>query len=361
MRPVRSLMPGWGATIILSLLGCATLPAQTNRITHAVSDVQRTPLQGNVHFKAQPQFDRGVADPDLQLAYMTLLIKKSPAQQAELDQLLADQQNPSSPRYHEWLSPEQYADRFGASPSDVQTIVDWLTQQRFSVHEVAPTRSYIAFGGSAATVGTAFQTEIHRYEVNGVMHYANATEPSVPEAFADLVLGIHGLDDFRPEPPHAAGKALPDSNAVQPAFQPPQYLTPYYVASLYDVISLCQPNQCGQNLAILGQTDISQQDIALFRQNMGLRPLNLAPILVPYSPDPGKSAADLPEAEMDIEWSGAMAPYATVTYVYSQDVYTSAQYAITHNVAPVMSYSYGECEKQASPSRTFAVRGVREG
>ena len=38
-----------------------------------------------------------------------------PAQQAALDRLLADQQTPSSPNYHKWLTPEQYADRFGLS------------------------------------------------------------------------------------------------------------------------------------------------------------------------------------------------------------------------------------------------------
>jgi uncharacterized protein (TIGR03437 family) len=67
-------------------------------------------------------------------------------------------------------------------------------------------------------------------------------------------------------------------------------------------------------------------------------------ILVPNTKDPGISTSDLPEADLDLEWSGATAPHATLVYVYSYDVTDAVQYVIDQNLAPVLSVSYGLCE-----------------
>ena len=45
--------------------------------------------------------------------------KPSPAQSATLAQLLEDQQNPASPQYHAWLTPEEFGDRFGPGANDL--------------------------------------------------------------------------------------------------------------------------------------------------------------------------------------------------------------------------------------------------
>ena len=64
---------------------------------------------------------------------MTLALKPSPSQQADLDKLLAEQQDPSSSNYHHWLTPDEYADRFGASSDDINKMVAWLGQQGLTV------------------------------------------------------------------------------------------------------------------------------------------------------------------------------------------------------------------------------------
>ena len=64
--------------------------------------------------------------------------------------------------------------------------------------------------------------------------------------------------------------------------------------------------------------------------------------------DPGVTG-DVIEADLDLDWSGAIAPNATIVYVYSTDVVTSIEYAIDQNVAPVMSMSYGQCEQTGAP------------
>ena len=53
---------------------------------------------------------------------------------------------------------------------------------------------------------------------------------------------------------------------------------------------------------------------------------------------------DIGEADLDIEWSGAVARGAQIIYVNSTDTFTSFYYAVDNNTAPVLSLSYGECE-----------------
>jgi subtilase family serine protease len=136
-----------------------------------------------------------------------LPLARSAAQQADLDQLLLAQQNPRSPRFHQWLTPEQFADRFGASRTDVAQIQRWLQAQGFTLDYTARSRTYLSFSGTAHQVQIAFHTEIHRYRVGGQMHYSNASDPSIPEAFAGLVAGMRGLDDFYPQPLVRGGAA----------------------------------------------------------------------------------------------------------------------------------------------------------
>src|SRR5438477_152565 len=69
-------------------------------------------------------------------------------------------------------------------------------------------RDYIMFSGTAGQVERAMRTEMHRYQIRGEMHYANATEVSLPESVAPLVAAIHGLHDFRPQPPQRRVTAM---------------------------------------------------------------------------------------------------------------------------------------------------------
>ena len=75
----------------------------------------RVILRGSVHPKAVLQNDQGPVDPFMKIEYTTLALRRSDRQQADLDGWLEDRQDSSSPNYHKWLTPEQFADRFGAS------------------------------------------------------------------------------------------------------------------------------------------------------------------------------------------------------------------------------------------------------
>src|SRR5882724_9238617 len=91
-----------------------TMIAAALALSTALQAQSRRTIAGHVHPLANPQHDRGALDGGARLHRMTLFLKRSPSQQWELDQLTEKQQDLTSPLYHQWLTPEQFADRFGA-------------------------------------------------------------------------------------------------------------------------------------------------------------------------------------------------------------------------------------------------------
>ena len=330
-----------GCLLVLTLSLAHALRAE-DRIILAVDDSRRATLPGSVTPRIQSGTDLGPADPSLDLPYVTLVLKPSSSQQADLDQLLAQQQDPSSPNYHRWLTPEQYADRFGVSQSDIDKIVSWLSQHGLTLKSVARSRNAIAFGGAAGQIGSAFGVQIHRYNVGGELHYANSADPTIPVAFQGAVLAIRGLHDFRLKP-RLRPSAHPRDN-----LQGAEQLAPDDIATIYNITPLYNAgiDGSGQKLAIVGQTDIFISDIEQFRRHFNLPVNDPTVILIPGSPDPGvqSNSGDLGEADLDLEFSGAIARNATIYFVNSTYVENSLSYAITDNVAPIVSTSYGDCE-----------------
>lgn len=202
---------------ILPLLASSLCFAvQPDRITSPIDSGQLVPLQGNMHGLAQPRFDLGRTDSAQVLYGVTLVFHPSAAQQADLNNLLAQQQQRSSPNYHKWLTPAQFADRFGMTQADINRVTTWLESQGFTVTSVANSRNQISFDGTVAQVETVFATQIHNYLVDGVIHFANATNPSVPAALASSVGAIGHLHNFSPKPRAIVRRLSP--NAADPHF-----------------------------------------------------------------------------------------------------------------------------------------------
>ena len=174
--------------------------AQQDRITSVIDAAQTVALRGSVSPLAQPQNDLGPLDPSMKLTYVTMLLRPSAAQEAALKQLLAEQQDPSSPNYHKWLTPEQYGERFGLSHADIATINHWLRAQGFGIAEVARGRNWIAFSGTVRQIEQVFHTQIDRFTVDGEERFANITDPSIPKALEGIVSGFRGLNNFKAKP-----------------------------------------------------------------------------------------------------------------------------------------------------------------
>jgi len=353
------------AACFSAVCAAAALP---DRVAPPIDGNQTVILPGHIPPRAQAQYDQGRVEPSFKLGYMTMMFKPSAEQQAALTQLLADQQDPNSPHYHQWLTPEQYAARFGMSRKDLRTVSTWLRSQGFGVLQVARGGNWIAFRGTADQVERAFHTEIHRYKVNGEEHFANASNPSVPKALGDVVQGFRGLNNFGLRPMglkelSLGGKMLPVIFHHQYTAGGQHFLSPDDIATIYDIKPLYTAgyNGTGQKLVIVGQTDIYTVDIDQFRAGFGLAKNDPTQILAATCSDPGVTG-DLVEADLDLEWSGAIARNATVIYVKCDTnthdgVLTSAQYAIDNDLAPVISMSYGLCESDTGSSFISIMEG----
>jgi subtilase family serine protease len=332
-----------------------------DRITQTLNSSSTLALPGTVSPLAKAQFDTGRANASTRLTGMTMYFKPSAEQQAALDALVQAQQTPGSPLYHQWITPAQYASQFGLSSGDLASVETWLEQQGFSVDRVAASRNAVAFSGTVAQVESAFQTQLHHYNINGVTHTANASALSLPSALAGVVLSVRNISDFRPHPLHR----LHGASAVSPQYDfgsgssAQHFLAPGDFATIYDLNPLYSAGDTGngKTIAITGQSAIESSDVTNFQKASALTQKAPTVTLVPSS---GTSAVDdtngdEDESDLDVEWSGAIATGATINFVYvgnnsNYSVFDSLQYAIDNDLAPVVSISYGACEADFSTS-----------
>ncbi len=307
-------------------------------------------MSGAINPRIRLQDDRGPVETGLRLSQLNLEFRRTPEQRAALDRLLAELQDPSSPNFHKWLTPQEFGARFGASAENLNRVVEWLRSEGFEVTSTGRGRSFIFFSGTVLQVQNNFHTEIHRYQVGGKTHYAPAIPPSIPADLADLVAGIRGLDDFVLETSGHAHPLSTESNGSHA-------LAPGDISSIYNLPGLATTGT-GLTIAVVGASAVDLSDIRQFRAKFQL-PAN-DPKLVQAGDDPGTVSAAMLEADSDIEWAGGVAPAASIIYAYATDVLAAAQYAIDQNLAPILSMSFAGCEADVSPSDATFYRDLAQ-
>jgi len=341
--------------------------APQSRIVEAIDDARVTAVHGSGRRMAESALDRGRLDGSTQLHNVSIMFKLSPAQQRELDVLLAQQQDDTSPNYHKWLTRQQYGDRFGMTLTDIAKVSGWLVSRGFTIDRVSGGRTQISFSGAAAQLESAFHTEIHEYDVNGDKRFANASELSVPAALAGLVLDIRGLNNFWPKPRHTAVQRMESSPRLN-ASGGVHLLAPEDFATIYDLKDLYDQgiDGTGQTIAVVGQIAVDMSDITRFRAAAGLSTNNPTVVVVPGTGTPAfTNANDLAESDLDLEWSGAVAKNASIVFVTvgpgaNGGAFHSLFWALDPSatndpappLAPVISVSYGACE--AENGKSFA-------
>lgn len=374
-------------TCALSCALVATAVAQDTapaaRIVSPINDQQLTLLKNSVHPLANARNDRGAAPDDMKLNRIHLVLQRSATQEADLRQLIAQMHTPGSASYHKWLTPADFGARFGPSDQDIATVENWLTSKGFSVAGVTASRQSIEFSGSVAQFRGAFHTQIHQYMVNGHLHTANATNPSIPAALSPVVAGFASLNNFPttsditvrgkvaydPKTDHATPLWTTGSTgtAISLLLAPQDFAVQYDLNPLYSVGT----NGTGQNIAIVNDSNIDISLVNSFRSLFGL-PANPPQVIVDGN-DPGVNGVNNPdgqngaaiEAYLDVELAGAVAPNATIDLVIAGDtelesgLFLAMQHAVYSDVAPVVSVSFGGCEAANGLSSLF-VGGLWE-
>ncbi len=339
------------------------------RIAAEVNGNALSILRGSQYPLAQARFEAGRVPANTRLSGITIVFIRSADQEAELQALLKAQQDPSSPQYHQWLTPEVFAAHFGMAQADLDKVQGWLEGQGFTIDSVNNSRNAVRFSGSVGQVERSFATEMHYYNVSGVKHFAPSTALSVPTAIAPVVAGIGNLNDFRPQPMHIrgskstkgrAGYTFEGSNGSEGVF-----FAPGDIKVAYDITPVTGGGNSGtgQTIAVMGQSAIQTVDIENFQQAAGLAVkdpvLTLVPgtgtsVINPSCPNGTtyNCGGDEGESDLDIEWAGAIAPGAAIDFIYTGNsnnnngVFDSYEYAVDNKIGTIITMSYGACEPE---------------
>ena len=347
----------------LSVIGAVPAKAQMLQAKGAVSPVDGVPrvtIPNSTYRLAVPANDVGPLDGSTPLQRMVLILGASPEQEYQARTLLDRQQTKGSPEYHRWLTPEEFGQRFGPSLHDLAQVTDWLQQQGFSIGNVARSRRWIEFSGTSAQVEAAFQTTMRQYVAEGELHVANAADISIPVALVPAVRGLLSLHNFYSKPvvrraegvgPVKLDRSNPDATAGDGS----HFITPGDLATIYNLNPLYQGTTpvktitgSGQAIAVVAASNINLDDIAAFQTVFGLS--QNPPNIILNGSDPGMVAQFSEEASIDVEYSGAIAPNATIDLVVSGGTLTtdpiplSASFIVDQNLAPIMSMSFSRCE-----------------
>jgi len=306
--------------------------------------------------------DQGAVPDSFPAARILLMLRRSPKQQSALDQFLRDVHTPGSPAYHHWLTTAEFAAQYGADDAGIAAVQEWLQQQGFSVGRVTAGKTAIEFSGTAGQLRSAFHTEIHTYTAGTLTLHANNAPLQIPAAFSQFVAGLTPLYDLRPQPNSVVlGKAKYDSKTGKAAplwtwGQSYQDKLPWFVLAPGDFALQYNLNPLyrvgvkgsGVTIGVIGASNIDPVAVTNYQSMFGL-PNKPVKVIVDGN-DPLLNLAWV-ESALDVEWSGAVAPGATIDLYTAEDtalqsgLALAALRAVDEDAADILSVSYGECEQ----------------
>ena len=328
-------------------------------ITQNVDESTLVTLGGNTRPEAQAKYDRGLVASDMAMDHMLLQLRRSPEQERELQQLIDELTDKSSPNFHRWLTAKEYGERFGVAEQDRDTIKRWLQSHGLKVNVDYTNGILMDISGTAGQVREAFHTEIHHLEVKGVKHIANMSDPQIPAALAPAIVGVVSLHDFKP---HTLYKPRSNYTAGGGLY----LVAPGDLATIYNLNPLFSANISGQGqtIVVIEDTDVyTTADWTTFRSVFGLSSFTQGSFteIHPAPPsgsnncsDPGPNGDD-GEAILDAEYASAAAPSAAIVLASCSGGQTGLTFggliALQNLLNPesstppaIMSMSYGECE-----------------
>lgn len=286
--------------------------------------------------------------------------------EAELDKVIQHLYTDGDPLYHQYLRKGEFADRFGASQTDYDSVTTYVQQQGLRVMATHANRLLLVVSGSADLVEKAFNVHLINHQTaNGRIFHAPDSEPALPASLAAKVRGIIGLDDSVEAEPNV-GKAIPRSAGGTPktGSGPDGYLTPSDIKTAYNLNGVTETG-AGQTIALAEFDGYAPDDITHYEDYFGLPHVPLQNVLVDGYPGDIENEGGVEEVTLDIELAVALAPGATKILVYegprhanvnvynriadddaAQQVSTSWYAGLENNLAPTFLDSENAAFKQ---------------
>jgi YVTN family beta-propeller protein len=307
----------------------------------------------------------GTLDPS---TAMHLVVALQPSDPQGLQQYATAVATPGNGAYRRYLSPREFAQRFGATTAALDTTTARLRAAGLRVAAVSTNGLSLPVTGSAARVGAAFGTGFRRYQLaDGRTAFANTAAPLLQPAISAYVQNVIGLDTVHLPQRIGAGDAVAPTHATAttPKSATPQVVTggpqpcaaavnagaangaytADRLASAYLFSPLYAAGAFGQgvHVALLELDGSNHGDITAYQACYGTNAtVNYLPV------DGGNSTAQTGEPNLDIETIIGLAPRATVD-VYQAPLAAGSFYdvlnaIVTADTAPVVSISWGSCE-----------------
>ena len=321
----------------------------------------------------QPELPRGALDSSKRLTLEAVFALQNDGARlnAEAEAL---QSNAARGR---WMTPSEFAGKFGPAPSSVADFSDWLVSQGFQIIENNVLAHYLRFSGTVAQVQNAFGLTMVSV---GARYWANIGDPQVPSRFTGLVASINGLDNLRASysniglapggltPTLNVGAALSREQADRVRGQSIVGTSigfgPTDVQTFYNATPLISSgyNGSGDCIAIVGDSNFLASAVSLFNSTFGAPTETVNTILSSNGngtyTNPGRNGDEL-ETLLDIEWSHAVAPGATVNYYLGDEsnsvsggIIDALRRAVTDNTCSEISISFGFC---TTDMKSFAL------
>ncbi len=369
------LLAVWASFFFLAVPIAQAQNGRPVLITQNPDESKLVALAGNTRREANAKYDRGLVADNLPMEHMLLQLKRSPAQERELQQLIDELTDSSSPNFHHWLTAKEFGERFGLAEQDLDAITRWLESYGFKVNVVYQNGILIDFSGTAGQVREAFHTEIHELNVKGEKHIANMSDAKIPVALASAVVGVVSLHDFLP---HSMYKPRADYTYNDPEGYPLYMVVPADLAKIYTLNPLFSAGISGQGqtIVVLEDSDVyNTTDWTAFRSALGLSSYTGGSFtqIHPAPPsgtnnctDPGvNSNGNDAEATIDVEYASAAAPSAAIELASCKDTTTfgglfALQNLLNASSTPpaLVSISYGECEANNGASSNAAYNSA---
>jgi pseudomonalisin len=324
-----------------------------DRILQTIDRRATATLAGQVHRQVRPEFYAGPAAGQAKMTGMILALKRDPEQQQALDALSEALEDPSSPLFHQWLTPENFGLHFGLSQNDLDRVVSWLESEGFTIDDVPAGHWMVVFSGTVTQVESTFQVEIGNYRIGSDVYLANASDPQIPQALSGVVESISGLDNFPPTP--ASEKTIHQLNGPNVVgVSGNHYLDPSDFATIYNLNPLYATGITGKgvSIAVVAPCDAADSVLTTAQAFWNMEGISSQGVWYwNYGTPPVCKSDFVSEAQLDYEWAGAVAPGSKIWLVSSDSVLGAVQGIVNSGVnnsfVPVISISYGHCENPA--------------
>ncbi|HEV2393562.1 MAG TPA: protease pro-enzyme activation domain-containing protein [Verrucomicrobiae bacterium] len=260
---------------------------------------------------------------------------------AGLTNFLRDLYNPVSPRYGQFLTAEQFTERFGPSLPDYQRVIEFARTNGFSVMATHPNRLVLDVTAPVADIEKAFgiRLNVYQHPSEARTFYAPDANPSVPVSVP--ILDVSGLDNFvLPHPmdlkPAPLDQVVSNATGSGPGGD---FLGRDFRAAYAPGVSL---TGVGQVIGLFQFGPYFSNDIPVYEQATGL-PITIIVtnvLLDGFTGVPAPGADDGEEA-LDIEMAMSMAPGAVIVVYEGNSAYDIFNRMATDNLAKQMSCSWG--------------------